>query len=90
MRLPTPPRAIPMNRDERQHVIAELDRLLAEIAHLLQRFEIHGQQSNLKSDYLALHELQAKALEQRQAHAQALPGSPERPPEASAPPGLCH
>jgi hypothetical protein len=63
-----------LSATDQQRVIDELDRLLADIAHLLQRFEDYGLQAQLKEDYLALHELQAKALLQRQAH--ALPTAP--------------
>ena len=55
-----------------QRVVDAFDRLLADIATLLQRFEAHGLQARLKDDYLALHALQARTLEQRQQQLEAL------------------
>ncbi|WP_349618383.1 hypothetical protein [Azotobacter salinestris] len=66
-----------MNAADHQHLIDELDTLLAQIATLLQRFEATGCSATLKADYIALHELQARALKQRQEHACAMAGDPQ-------------
>ncbi|GAB3460320.1 hypothetical protein [Azotobacter salinestris] len=61
-----------MNASDHQPLIDELDTLLAQIATLLQRFEATGCNATLKADYIALHELQARALKQRQEHVHAM------------------
>ncbi|MGV6476694.1 hypothetical protein [Azotobacter vinelandii] len=61
-----------MNPTDHQHLIDELDTLLARIATLLQGFESTGCNLSMKADYIALHELQARALKQRQEHAHAM------------------
>lgn len=61
-----------MNAADHQHLIDELDTLLVQIATLLQRFEATGCNATMKADYIALHELQACALKQRQEHVHAM------------------
>ncbi len=61
-----------MNDTDHRQVIAELDALLARIAGLLGRFEVLGQTEAQRDDYLALHELQARVMLQREAHWRAL------------------
>lgn len=77
-----------MNTADHQHLINELDTLLAQIATLLQRFEATGCNATLKADYIALHELQARALKQRQEHACAMAGDPQRTIPATRREGL--
>ena len=77
-----------MDTTDHQHLIDELDTLLDQIAMLLQRFEATGCNAPLKADYIALHELQARALKQRQEHACAMAGDPQRTTPATRREGL--
>lgn len=61
-----------MNAADHQRLIGELDILLTQITALLQRFEATGCSATLKADYIALHELQARTLKQRQEHVHAM------------------
>ncbi|TBW12455.1 hypothetical protein E0E50_03225 [Azotobacter chroococcum subsp. isscasi] len=61
-----------MNTADHQRLIDELDILLSQIAALLHRFETTGCSATMKADYIALHELQARAMEQRQEHTHAI------------------
>ncbi len=78
-----------MDDSEHRRVIAELDTLLERIDALSQRFEILGQTEPQRADYLALHDLQARALQQREAHRQAL-DNPEAGDELPPPAGTTH
>lgn len=76
-----------MDDSEHRQVIAELDTLLERIDTLSQRFETLGQTESQRANYLALHDLQARALQQREAHRQALDNSEagdELPPPAGS------
>ncbi|MCM2318412.1 MAG: hypothetical protein NDI93_03670 [Pseudomonas sp.] len=53
---------------DHQHILAELDALLVQLTHLMQRFESTGRNLTMKADYLELHDLQARILDQRQQH----------------------
>lgn len=75
-----------MDDSDHRQVIAELDTLLERIDTLSQRFEMLGQTEPQRADYLALHDLQARTLQQREAHRQALDNpeaSDELPPTTS-------
>ena len=73
-----------------QRAISELDTLLAQASELLQRFETTGFNVPMKADYLALHALQARALEQRQQQLEALRGLDPTPTDSPSLPGMCH
>lgn len=77
-----------MDTTDHQHLIDELDTLLDQIAMLLQHLEATGCNAPLKADYIALHELQARALKQRQEHACAMAGDPQRTTPATRREGL--
>lgn len=78
-----------INDSDHRQVIAELDTLLERIDTLSQRFETLGQTESQRADYLALHDLQARALQQREAHRQAL-DNPEAGDELPPPAGSTH
>ena len=61
-----------MRTADHQRIIAELDALLAQLMHLMQRFETTGYNMAMKADYISLHELQARIIEQRQGHLRAM------------------
>ena len=57
-----------MDIADHQRVISDLDTLLTQASKLLQRFETTGFNVSMKADYIALHDLQARILDQRQQH----------------------
>lgn len=57
---------------DHRHLLAELDTLLAQVAELMKRFESTGYHQLMRDDYLALHRMQARALQERLTHSNAL------------------
>lgn len=64
-----------MNPADHQRVIAELDVLSHQITKLMQRFEDTGFNVSMKDDYVNLHALQNRLIEQRLHHSQAIGGN---------------
>lgn len=87
---PGPPHPAAPCAADWQRVLDAFERLLADIATLLHRFEAHGLQSQLRDDYLALHALQARTLEQRQVQLEALRGLDPTPTDSPSLPGMRH
>lgn len=61
-----------MNSTDHQRVIDELDVLSTQIAELMQRFESTGFNAAMKDDYVELHALQNRLIEQRLHHSRAI------------------
>jgi hypothetical protein len=61
-----------MNPTDRQRVIAELDVLSSQVIELMQRFEATGANATMRDDYVELHALQNRLIEQRRHHSQAI------------------
>lgn len=61
-----------MEQSDHLRVIAELDALSDQITALMQRFESTGFTAVMKDDYVELHALQNRLIEQRSHHSSAV------------------
>lgn len=67
-----PDAATALTLADHRHLLAELDTLLAQVAELMARFEATGYDRVMRDDYLALHQMQARAWHERLVHSEAL------------------
>lgn len=66
-----------MSRAETTQLLSELDNLLAHIEVLMRAYEDTGLYLTMRDDYIALHHLQSRALQQRWAISNKLEALPD-------------